>query len=49
MTARDYASLLIQAYGPALALAVAQNHAGSDLDHDGFWTRVLKILRRKQR
>lgn len=47
MTVSAYAELLIQAYGHAIALALARTEAKGSDNLDGYWTEVLKVIRSK--
>lgn len=47
MTASAYAELLIQAYGHAIALALAKTEAKGADNLDNYWTKVLKAIRSK--
>lgn len=46
MTVKTYADLLIQAYGYSLALKLAEAEAGGHDDLDGYWTKVVLIIKR---
>lgn len=45
MTAAAYAELLVQAYGHAIALTLAETEAKGSDNLDSYWTKVLKAIR----